>query len=127
MSTMNLPDQFKKLLPTIMNSLKPAIVQGRSDVARDYDAMMPFLLEGFQSRVGEMTEMVAAVYASNFSAEDLRAITAFYKTPAGQRLLQKMPTVTAQTMAVGQEFGRQIGEQMKARIIDEMRKKGHAI
>lgn len=110
-----------------MNALKPAIVQGRADVARDYDAMMPALLEGFQGRLGEMAEMVAAVYARNFSAEDMRAATAFYKSPAGQRFLQSMPAVTAQTMAVGQQFGMQVGEQMKARIIEEMRKKGHTI
>jgi hypothetical protein len=36
--TMKLDDQFKALLPMILKSLKPAIVQDRADVERDYDA-----------------------------------------------------------------------------------------
>jgi hypothetical protein len=45
--TINLANQFKNLVPVIMKNLKPAIVQGRSNVDRDYDAMMPVLLEAF--------------------------------------------------------------------------------
>ena len=52
--TMNLAEQFKTLMPMIMKNLKPAIVQGRNDVDRDYEAMAPILLEAFQARMGEL-------------------------------------------------------------------------
>jgi hypothetical protein len=126
-ATIKLDEQFKNLLPMIMTTLKPAIVQGRADVERDYDAMIPMLLQGFQNRMGELSDAVVKVYASNFSADDLRALTVFYKTPVGQKFLQKTPLVTRQTMAAGQQFGRSVAGEIRTRMIEELRKKGHAI
>jgi hypothetical protein len=126
-ATINLGEQFKNLMPTIMTTLKPAIVQGRPNVERDYDAMIPMLLQSFQSRMEELSDAVVKVYASNFSADDLRALIVFYKTPVGQKFLQKTPLVARQTMAVGQQFGRSIASEIRTRMIEELRKKGHAI
>jgi hypothetical protein len=126
-NTINLADQFKNLMPMIMKNLKPAIVQGRSEVDRDYDAMVPVLLEASQARIGELIEAVAIIYSSNFSAEELRAVIAFYKTPVGQKFLQKQPFMMQQTMTVGQKFGQSIAADMQKRMIEELRKKGHTL
>jgi hypothetical protein len=125
--TIDLADQFKNLMPVIMKNLKPAIVQGRSDVDRDYDVMVPILLEGFQARIGELTDAVVIIYSSIFSAEELRTVTAFYKTPAGQKFLQKQPVVVQLTMAAGQKFGQSVAADMQKRMIEELRKKGHTL
>jgi hypothetical protein len=60
-STMKLEDQFKALLPMILKSLKPANVQNRADVERDYDALAPILTRGFAVRVSELSDAVAAI------------------------------------------------------------------
>ena len=57
--TMKLPDQFKAMLPTIIQHLKPAIVQNRADVARDFDAMMPMVQEKMGTRLGELSNAIA--------------------------------------------------------------------
>jgi hypothetical protein len=126
-ATIKLGEQFKSLMPTIMTTLKPAIVQGRANVERDYDAMIPMLLQSFQSRMDELSDAVVKVYASNFTADDLRALIVFYKTPVGQKFLQKTPLLAQQTMAVGQQFGRSVASEIRTRMIEELRKKGHAI
>ena len=41
-----------------------------------------------------------ALYAKHFSAQELRDITAFYKTPSGAKALQLLPTVTAEYFAM---------------------------
>lgn len=125
--TMNLAEQFKAMFPVIINGLKPAIVQGRAEVARDYDAMMPTMTDAFMKRFDEMSDGVATIYASNFSTEDLHMMTAFYKTPTGQKVLQKTPSLAAQTMALGQSWGKAAAEDLRARMIEEMRKKGHSL
>jgi uncharacterized protein len=126
-ATMNIQDQFKALLPMIMKSIKPAIVQNRPDVERDYDALVPVLMAGLQARLSELSEAVVAVYASNFSAEELRAATAFYRTPSGQKFLLKMPIVTQQTMALGQKLGQSVAAEAQKRMIEELRSKGHTL
>ncbi|MDB5515886.1 MAG: hypothetical protein JWQ17_2644, partial [Tardiphaga sp.] len=99
MTTMKLDEQFKALMPMILKTMKPAIVQNRADVEHDFDTLAPKLLEDFQARMSELSDAVVAVYFSNFSAEELRAATAFYRSPAGQKFLLKTPLVTQQTMA----------------------------
>jgi hypothetical protein len=99
-------------------------VQGRAEVDREYDALAPFILGGFKERMSELSDAAAIIYARNFSTEDLIALSAFYKTPLGQRLLQKLPTVTQETMLAGGKFGQSVGEDMQKRMIEELRKKG---
>jgi uncharacterized protein len=122
--TIHLDQQLSAVLPAIIKNLKPSIVQGRSEVDRQYDALAPFMLEGFKARMSELTDAAAIVCARNFSTEDLLALSAFYKTPLGQRLLQKLPTVTQEVMLVGGKFGRSVGEEVGKRMIEELRKRG---
>jgi uncharacterized protein len=123
--TMKLPDQFKAMLPAIIQQLKPAIVQNRADIAHDFDAMMPLVQEKMGARLGELSNAIAAIYANNFTADELRELTAFYKSPAGQKFLQKTPAVAAQTMAAGQKFGQAAAVDAQKQMTDELRSKGH--
>ena len=59
--TMRAADYFKAIMPSIIQGLKPAIVQGRPQVERDYDAVMPLLLESMNARVNEIIDQIAAV------------------------------------------------------------------
>jgi hypothetical protein len=124
-TTIHFVEQFKAVIPTILKSLKPAVVQGRSNVERDYDVMVPVLLDGFQARFDELSEAAAIIYASNFSTEDLRGLIAFYKTPVGQKFLQKASVVAQQSMLAGQKFGQSVAADLQRRMIEELRKKGH--
>jgi uncharacterized protein len=125
--TMRAADYFKAIMPAIMQSMKPAIVQNRPEVERDYDAVMPLLLEGMNARVNEIIDQIAAIYARNFTAEELREVTAFYRGPTGQKFVQKLPAITQESMVVGQRFGQAIGGEIRARMIEELRKRGHNI
>lgn len=46
---------------------------------------------------------ISAAYAKAFSEEDVLAMIAFYETPTGQRLLQKMPELTQLGARVGMQ------------------------
>ncbi|PJJ48109.1 DUF2059 domain-containing protein [Hymenobacter chitinivorans] len=43
------------------------------------------------------------LYATEFTEKDLRSLTAFYKSPTGQKLLDKQPELLRATMRLGQE------------------------
>jgi hypothetical protein len=122
--TIHLNDQYNAIIPGLFKNLKPVIVQGRADVERQYDALAPAMIDAFRQRVSEMSDAAATVYAKNFSIEDLRALNEFYKTPTGQRLIQKLPTVSQEMMGAGMKFGRSIGGEVQQRMIEELRKKG---
>jgi hypothetical protein len=80
--------------------------------------------EAFRARVSEMIEAAAMLYAKHFSADDLNTLNAFYKTPAGQRLLEKTPAVAQELTIIGAKFGQSVGRDVEQRMIEELRKKG---
>jgi len=125
--TMRAADFFKTIMPALMQSFKPAIVQNRPQVERDFDAMLPLVLESFNARMNEVIDQIAAVYARTFTADELREAVAFYRGPTGQKIVQKLPALLQESMAVGQRFGQSIGNELRGRMIDELRKRGHNI
>jgi uncharacterized protein len=126
-NTMKLADQFKAIMPTIFQHFKPAIVQNRPEIERDFDAMTPILMDKMNARIGELVDAVVLVYAGNFTAAELRDLVAFYQTPTGQKFLQKTQILTQQTMLVGQKFGQSAGADAQKQMLEELRKKGHAL
>ena len=125
--TMRAADYFKTIMPAIVQQLKPAIVQNRPQVERDYDAIMPLMLDSMNARVNEIIDQVAALYARNFTAAELNEVVAFYRGPTGQKFIQKLPLITQESMVIGQRFGQSIATELRSRIVDELRKRGHDI
>jgi uncharacterized protein len=108
MTIMKPGDQFKAMLPILIQNLKPAVVQGRPEFEKQYDAMMPVFFESAQKRLDELIDSIAVIYASNFTAGELHDVIAFYRTPTGQKFLARQPTIAQQSMAAGQQLGRAI-------------------
>ncbi len=42
------------------------------------------------------------IYADTFTEEELNGLSEFYKSPAGQAMIKKLPTVMSKTMAIAQ-------------------------
>ena len=124
-STMKLTDQYKALLPVILLSIKPAVVQGRAEIERDYDAMAAQIADAYAPYYSSMIDSAASLYASNFTVDELREIDAFYRLPVGQKLLQKSLAITQQSMQIGQDASRKAAEDLRIRLTDLLRQKGH--
>lgn len=84
------------------------------------EAELPGAINAVQSVVadpGMIDEILAAtvpIYARNFSADELKQIAAFYRTPVGAKMLAKMPQLLGEGMQVGQQIVvRRIGPMMQ--------------
>ena len=120
---MKATDQFKALLPTIFEGLKPAFVQGRPEMAKQYDAIMPIIIEGASQRLAAFGDMLAGIYAQNFSVDELHDLTAFYHSPTGQKLIARQPIIARASMAAGQQFGQMLAADLKEKIAEELKKR----
>jgi uncharacterized protein len=59
--------------------------------------------------MNELLEMIIPIYDKYYTLEDLKAVNAFYSTPAGQKILSTLPQVMQESMQVGQKWGEQVG------------------
>lgn len=126
-TTLKLTDQYKALLPNILLTLRPSLTQDRPEIERDYDAMKPELEAAFTPYYDAMVNDIATIYASNFTIAELHAIDAFYRQPAGQKLIDKWPLLSQQTNQVGQDASRKAAEDLRTRLTEALRQKGHKL
>jgi hypothetical protein len=124
-TTMKLSDQYKALLPAILFGLRPALTQDRPEIERDYDATIPTIVEAFAPYYTAMVNDIGTVYANNFTVGELRDIETFYRQPVGQKLLQKAQALAQQSNQVGQDVSRKATEDLRARLTEALRQKGH--
>ena len=125
--TMKLPDQYRALLPGILLGLRPALTQDRPEIERDFNAMIPTIVDAFTPYYNAMVDNIATIYASNFTAGELREIEAFYRQPVGQKLLQKSAALAQQSNQVGQDSSRKAADELRARLTEALRQKGHKL
>jgi hypothetical protein len=123
---MKATDQFKALLPTIMQALKPAFVQGSPEKEKDFDAILPAINNVAAHRVNELAEALAVIYASNFNVAEIHDITAFYRSPTGQTFLVQQPVIARESVVAGQKWAQSLSSELREAIADELRKRGHA-
>src|SRR5580704_4474238 len=102
-TTLKLSDQYKALLPVILLNLKPTLVQDRPEIERDYDAMTAMIADTYTPFYNEMLDGAAAVYATNFTTDEMRQMEAFYRLPVGQKLLERSQGIAQQTSQIGRD------------------------
>ena len=126
-TTMKLPEQYKALLPAILLGLRRTLTQDRPEIESDYDSMKPMVEAAFTPYYTAMLNDVAAVYANNFTVAELRDMETFFQRPVGQKYLEKAPAVMQQVNQVTQDASRKAADDMRTRLTEALRQKGHKL
>ncbi len=126
-TTMKLADQYRVLLPGILLGLRRTLTQDRPEIERDFDASMATIVDTYSPYYDTMLSAIATVYASNFTVEELQQIEAFYRQPAGQKLLAKTPAIAQQSQQISEDVSRKAADDLRARLIESLRQKGHKL
>lgn len=64
----------------------------------------------------ELLEMLVPIYQKHISLPDLKAIIAFYQSPAGKRYSEKTPLIMQESMQAGQKWGIRLAEQFDKKL-----------
>jgi uncharacterized protein len=64
----------------------------------------------------EIKPKLVELYVKEFSESELTELHAFYKTPTGQKTIEKMPAVMQQSARVGNEYAQSKGESLQLRL-----------
>ncbi|WP_342119062.1 DUF2059 domain-containing protein [Pseudoduganella sp. OTU4001] len=110
-------DQMGKSLPVLIRqqiessvSVKKLTEAERKDRLAKMEAEMPkvvAVLVGVLQDPGMMADMeneMVSLYSRHFTAEELKQMAAYYRTPVGQKNMQMMPQVMAESMAISQRI-----------------------
>ena len=125
--TLKIADQYRALLPQLLLKLRPVVAQDRPEIERDYDAMTAPGAQIYAPFFTAMVDQIAAVYAASFTLDELRQIEAFYAQPAGQKLLVQSDALAQASAQIGQDASQKAADELKQRLIEALRQKGHKL
>ena len=109
----------------VVEQTKGRILQTNPGLTKDLDEVSAQLRTEYQARTAEMTNEIVRIYARRFTALELKEAVAFYKTPAGQKIIAEEPKILDETYARLQDFANRLQEEVTARVRVELKKRGH--
>lgn len=68
-----------------------------------------------------ITNLVIPIYQKYYTDEDIQQLIVFYQTPLGKKVIASTPQIMQESMQVGQNWGRAIGE----KIYNDLEAKGY--
>lgn len=92
----------RTLLPQFLGMLRQAFPGAPPAVMQAFDEEIKREL---QAATPELIDEMAALYARNFTREEVEAMIAFWQTPAGRKMAQLLPRITQESLVLGQSWG----------------------
>ncbi len=69
----------------------------------------------------DLEELIVPVYAKYYTDEEVTELLKFYKSPIGQKVIQKLPLITQDSYQAGAQWGKALGE----KVISRLKEKGY--
>jgi hypothetical protein len=111
-------------MPLLAAQLTKSFIALAPDKAEEIRDVFSKLPAKFIARKGELVDQIAELYAAQLTQEEMAAVTAFYKSPAGAKFVSVQPQITRDAIMVGQRWGQQIGREIEAEARKELKKRG---
>ena len=109
----------------VIEQTKGSILQTNPGLTKDLDEVSAQLRNEYQPRINEMTNEIVQLYAQRFNEQELKDAIAFYKSPAGKKMLAEEPRILDATYARLQQWAARFQDEVMTRVRAEMKKRGH--
>jgi len=118
----NAMDQVKKMVPQMTSNMMSKMTDVPADAAEKAKASQEKVMTLVQEEMNwaKFKPMMAAVYAESLTPEEVKGITAFYKSPAGQAFLDKQPVIMQKSMVMQQKLMMDMMPKIQALMKAEM-------
>jgi hypothetical protein len=116
---------FDGILPDLMFDTQMRLINLRPDLYRPIATVVEATASALVARRGDLDNDIARAWARAFSEDELRAINAFFTSPAGQRYKMVAPQVGNDIIQAGQNWADRLAAEMYDRSLAELKKQGH--
>jgi len=116
LATMNMKESYEGMIKRI--------TQMQIDAKPELKAIRPLIEEFFTKYMGWEAQRgdIAALYAKNYTTEELKELSKFYQTKLGQKTVQIMPQLAAASAQIGQSRMMKHMPEMQVMIESELKK-----
>ncbi|TXR51075.1 DUF2059 domain-containing protein [Phyllobacterium endophyticum] len=119
-SAIKATDQFDTILPNVAQQLKVELVQKDPNLESIISAAVDEQALALAARRADLENEAARAYAVSFNEEELNAITGFYNSEAGKKLLSEGPIVTREVMKAAGIWQRGIARDLAQAVAEKV-------
>jgi hypothetical protein len=116
---------FIPLIPGVIEQAKLLFLQQNPGLSKDLTEIAGNLRTELTPRLAELTNEVAKLYATDFTEQELKDMLAFYKSPAGKKLITEQPKIADGSVRFAQDWANKLSDQVIVKMRDELKKRGH--
>ena len=96
--SLNLTVGFDRILPNLAEQLKAQLIQASPNFTDAITTTVDEKALSLAARRGDLEREAARIYANAFTLDELKAISAFYQSDVGKKLLKDGPVATREMM-----------------------------
>lgn len=121
-TALGVTDRFDNILPGLAERLKSELIQSSPNVEDQITATVDAKALELAPRRADLEREAALTYARAFSVEELKAISTFYSSDAGKKLLKDGPIATRELMKAADIWAAGINRDLNASSMAELQK-----
>lgn len=90
--------------------------------AGDYrDKLVDLFFAKFQSKADpqQLVELIVPIYDKYLTDEEIKGLIQFYQTPLGQKAVNVLPRIVAESQQRGEKWGEQLGQDSMLEVLSE--------
>jgi hypothetical protein len=118
---------FDPVIPGVIETVKNSFVPTNPQLYRELNDVAALLRKDYESKRAEILDNVTRIFAQHFTEQELKGMTAFYKTPLGQKMLKEEPAAIEESLKSTQQWADAFSDTVMTRFRAEMLKKGHKL
>jgi hypothetical protein len=105
------------MVPLVTMQLSTAYPEIPKSTLDKIGSRISALMERKMTEPGGMMDRLTPVYAKHLSHDDIKQLLAFYRTDVGKKIINRMPVVTSESMAVGQQWGASLAPDFQSIVV----------
>lgn len=121
-TALGVTDRFDNILPGLAERLKSELIQASPNVQDQITATVDAKALELAPRRADLEKEAALTYARAFSIDELKAISAFYGSEAGKKLLKDGPIATRELMKAADIWAAGINRDLNSASMSELQK-----
>jgi hypothetical protein len=115
---------FDNVLPLLSEKVQDEIIRLRPDLYKQITDVVQQEALKLVARRADLDTDVARIWANAFSEEELKSITAFYKSPAGLKYSDLGPQVFSSQLQAVKAWSDRLGQELLDKSRAELKKQG---
>lgn len=118
-------NEIKKLL--VISGSSGLGKQMMQQMISSFKGMLPKVPDNFwrefmnEANMDDLMDRMVPVYDKYLSHDDIKELVKFYESPAGKKYVKALPQISKKSMAIGQEWGEEIGK----KVLKKLQEKGY--